>query len=56
MNEASDAAERSPANTCQDCGSDDVQHRSLFRGGEEDDGRLVLLCEHCHRRRLAASD
>jgi hypothetical protein len=56
MNEASDGAERFPANTCQDCGSEDVQHRSLFRMGEEQDGRLVLLCELCHRRRLATQD
>jgi formate dehydrogenase maturation protein FdhE len=56
MNNASDSAERSAANTCQVCGSKDVHHRSLLRVGDEQEGRLVLLCEACHQERLDAED
>jgi hypothetical protein len=56
MKKASDTAERFPANTCQGCGSPDVQHRSLFRVGDEQDCRLVLLCQDCHRERLGSED
>jgi hypothetical protein len=54
MNEASDSAEAFPANTCQGCGSSDVQHRSLLRMGEDKESRLVLLCENCHRERIGS--
>jgi hypothetical protein len=56
MNEALESAEWFPANTCQGCGSRDVEHRSLFRLGDEYEGRLVLLCEECHRKQLESED
>jgi hypothetical protein len=39
---------------CQGCGSPDVEHRSYSRNGDEQDGKLVVLCEQCHRERVGA--
>jgi hypothetical protein len=50
----SESAERDEADVCQECGSPNVQHRSLLRGDDDDDGgTIVLLCDDCHRARLA---
>ena len=47
-----DSAEQLPANACQGCGSLDVQHRSYSRIDDEPGGKLILLCEDCHRERF----
>jgi hypothetical protein len=50
--DTSDSAEEFSANACQGCGSRDVQHRSYSRIEDEQGGKLVLLCEDCHRERF----
>jgi hypothetical protein len=44
--------EKFAQDTCQECGSPDVEHRSYSRSGDEQDGKLVVLCGRCHRARL----
>lgn len=53
MEETFDSAEESPVDVCQECGSRDVQHRSYSHIHDEQDGKLLLLCEDCHRERFA---
>jgi hypothetical protein len=48
----SDSAEQHPADACQDCGSPEVQHRSLMRREDDHEEVIVVLCEDCHRARL----
>jgi hypothetical protein len=45
-------AEKLPQDACQVCGSLDVHHRSYSLSDDEQDGKLVVLCEDCHRARL----
>jgi hypothetical protein len=50
----SDSAEQDAADACHECGSPNVQHRSLLRSdGDDDNGTIVMLCDDCHRARLA---
>ena len=48
----SGSADRDPADTCQDCGSEYVQHCSYVLMGDAQEGKLVLLCDDCHRQRF----
>jgi hypothetical protein len=48
-----DAAEPHAADACQDCGSPNVEHRSLMRREGDRHGAILLLCGRCHHARLA---
>lgn len=50
----SGSADRDPGDACQDCGSRYVQHRSYVLVGDQREGKLVLLCDNCHRERFGA--
>jgi hypothetical protein len=50
--DSSDPAGEFPADTCQGCGSLDVQHRSYSHIDDQQGGKLVLLCDGCHRKRF----
>ena len=49
----SDSAEQDAADACHECGSPNVQHRSLLRSDGDTNGTIVMLCDDCHRARLA---
>jgi hypothetical protein len=49
----SDSAAQHTPEVCQECGSPDVKHRSLLRGDGDHGGTIVLLCDDCHRARVA---
>jgi len=50
--DSSDSASEYPADACQGCGSLDVRHRSYSHIDDEHGGKLVLLCDECHRKRF----
>lgn len=37
---------------CQNCGAPHVHHRSYLLSADEQHGKLVLLCDDCHRQSL----
>jgi hypothetical protein len=44
--------EQNAPDACQRCGSPDIQHRSHLLRADEQDEKLLLLCDNCHRELL----
>ena len=45
--------EQDVVEACQDCGSTSIRHVSLLSRRGEQRGTFTLLCDDCHRARLA---